>query len=227
MVGDDVRLFDVPADRHAYFVQSLEDRFYRPDEAERVGAALTLDLPVAFITEASWIAEHARRAAPRRAVPPRPQRDRQGRLRVARAVQPRLDEPLRMLVEGQPGGVVQGGARRGRQRAAMREPHHLTVVSGGRRSSASGRRRGPSSGPLTHREMAGALRRSDVVLKLTHVEGMFGPPLEGFHMGATCVTTPVTGHDEYIEHGWNGLVVDWDDARGTARLLDLLARDRR
>jgi hypothetical protein len=55
---------------------------------------------------------------------------------------------------------------------------------------------------------------------------MFGPPLEGFHAGATCVTTEVTGHDEYVEHGWNALLCDWDDPRGTARQLDLLARDR-
>jgi hypothetical protein len=55
---------------------------------------------------------------------------------------------------------------------------------------------------------------------------MYGPPLEGFHRGATCVTTEVTGHEEYIEHGVNALVVDWDDRRGTARQLDLLARDR-
>jgi O-antigen biosynthesis protein len=55
---------------------------------------------------------------------------------------------------------------------------------------------------------------------------MFGPPLEGFHKGATCVVTPVTGHDEYVVHGENGLVVDWDDPAGTARALDLLARDR-
>ena len=48
-------LFELSAERHAYFVQSLEDRFYRHDEAERLGAALTLDLPVAFITEAHWI----------------------------------------------------------------------------------------------------------------------------------------------------------------------------
>ena len=65
-----------------------------------------------------------------------------------------------------------------------------------------------------------------MVLKLSRVEGMFGPPLEGFHMGATCVVTPVTGHDEYVVHRHNGLVVDWDDPRGTARALDLLARDR-
>ena len=48
-------LFTVPAKRHAYFVQSLEDRFYEHDQAERTGAGLTLDLPVAFITEARWI----------------------------------------------------------------------------------------------------------------------------------------------------------------------------
>jgi hypothetical protein len=55
---------------------------------------------------------------------------------------------------------------------------------------------------------------------------MYGPPLEAFHMGATCVTTEVTGHEEYIEHGVNALVCDWDDLRGTARQLDLLSRDR-
>jgi hypothetical protein len=45
-------------------------------------------------------------------------------------------------------------------------------------------------------------------------------------MGATSVVTPVTGYDEYVRHRHNGLVVDWDDPRGTARALDLLARDR-
>jgi hypothetical protein len=64
------------------------------------------------------------------------------------------------------------------------------------------------------------------VLKLSRIEGMFGPPLEGFHMGTTCVVTPVTGHEEYVEHGENGLVVEWDDPRGVGRALDLLARDR-
>ena len=65
-----------------------------------------------------------------------------------------------------------------------------------------------------------------MLVKLSRVEGMYGPPLEAFHMGATCVTTEVTGHEEYVEHGVNALVCDWDDPRGTARQLDLLARDR-
>jgi hypothetical protein len=74
--------------------------------------------------------------------------------------------------------------------------------------------------------MAALYAESHVLLKLSRVEGMSGPPLEAFHMGATTVTTPVTGHDEYVQHRHNGLVVDWDDARGTARALDLLACDR-
>ncbi len=80
-------------------------------------------------------------------------------------------------------------------------------------------------GPLTQRELAALYAETDVLVKLSRVEGMYGPPLEAFHMGATCVTTEVTGHEEYIEHGINALVCDWDDPRGTARQLDLLARD--
>jgi hypothetical protein len=74
--------------------------------------------------------------------------------------------------------------------------------------------------------MASLYAESHVVLKLSRVEGMYGPPLEGFHLGATAVTTAVTGHEEYLRHGWNGLLVEWDDVRGTARALDLLGRDR-
>jgi hypothetical protein len=82
-------------------------------------------------------------------------------------------------------------------------------------------------GAVPQEELARLYRGTDVVIKLSRIEGMFGPPLEGFHCGATCVVTPVTGHEEYVEHGWNGLLTEWDDVRGTARLLDLLARDRR
>jgi hypothetical protein len=75
--------------------------------------------------------------------------------------------------------------------------------------------------------MAALFDRSHVMVKLSRAEGMYGPPLEAFHRGATVVTNPVTGHEEYVRHGENGLVVDWDDPVGTARALDLLAHDRR
>jgi O-antigen biosynthesis protein len=218
-------LFEVSADRYAYFVQSLEDRFYRHDEAERLGAALTLDLPVAFITEASWIADTLaalRPQAPCFLV-------RNG---IDKAVFPVLDEApandfgtLRVLIEGSPGAWFKHVHGAIDAASAMREPRHVSVVTGDR--AALGTVAADEVlGPLSHREMAQLYARSDVLLKLSSVEGMFGPPLEGFHCGATCIVTPVTGHEEYVRHGWNALLTDWEDLRGTARQLDLLARDR-
>ena len=53
---------------------------------------------------------------------------------------------------------------------------------------------------------SGIYRSCDVIVKLSYVEGMFGPPLEMFHCGGTSIVYDVTGHDEYIVHGKNGLV---------------------
>jgi len=65
-------------------------------------------------------------------------------------------------------------------------------------------------------------RSCDLVLKLSLVEGGFGPPLEMFHCGGTCVVYDVTGHDEYIEHGRNGIVVSTGDEAGVVAALKRL-----
>ncbi|MGA9868842.1 MAG: hypothetical protein WBQ75_20635, partial [Acetobacteraceae bacterium] len=65
------------------------------------------------------------------------------------------------------------------------------------------------------------------IVKLSYVEGMFGPPLEMFHCGGTAIVYAVTGHDEYIRHGVNALVADIDDdAAVVGYLRDLLAEPR-
>jgi hypothetical protein len=131
---------------------------------------------------------------------------------------------LRVLVEGDPTVWFKGVGDALAATAAMSERRHVTLVAP-EGADARGVDRAVI-GPVSHAEMAGLYAESHVVLKLSRVEGMYGPPLEGFHMGATTVTTAVTGHDEYVRHGWNGLVVEWDDVRGTTRALDLLGRDR-
>jgi glycosyltransferase involved in cell wall biosynthesis len=216
-------LYELNAERRAYFVQSLEDRFYFPDDPQRLGAALTQDLPVHVITEARWIADtlgelRGERALLVRNGIPKDVFTSPSELDV------RLRDPLRIVIEGNPHVWFKGVGDALASVRAMGEPRHVTVVSGVRDFDTSGA--DEVVGPLSHEEMAALYGRSDVVLKLSRVEGMFGPPLEGFHMGATCVVAAVTGHEEYVEHGVNGLIVDWDDPRGTARALDLLARDR-
>jgi len=220
-------LFELDAHRRAYFVQSLEDRFYRPDDPQRLGAAISHDLPLHVVTEARWIAETLEEL--------RGGRDgirallvRNGVAKDVFASPAELDvrrkEPLRIVIEGNPHVWFKGVGEALAAVREMREPRHVTLVTGVRDVDTAGA--DEVVGPLTHEEMAALYARSDVVLKLSRVEGMFGPPLEGFHLGATCVVTAVTGHEEYVEHGVNGLVVDWDDPRGTSRALDLLARDR-
>jgi len=218
-------LFELAATRYAYFVQSLEDRFYRTDEAERLGAALTLDLPVAFITEARWIADTIAALRPdatcflvRNGI------DKDVFAPLTR-VPVNMSQPLRILIEGSPTAWFKQVHQAVDAASAMRERRHVTVVSG-EREALGGVPADEVVGPLSFRELSELYARSDVVLKLSRVEGMFGPPLEGFHRGATCVVTPVTGHEEYVEHGWNGLITDWEDLRGTAQALDMLARDR-
>jgi hypothetical protein len=218
-------LFSLDAARYAYFVQSVEDRFYEPGAVHRLLAAATHNLPVSFITEARWIARFLRELHPESHIfvvrngitkevfaPPNV-------LGISRT------RPLRILIEGHPGVWFKGVEDALAAVALMRETSQTTLVT-----PASWKLSDDSPvrvvGPVTRGEMASLYAETDVVLKLSRVEGMFGPPLEGFHLGATCVVTPVTGHEEYVVHGWNGVVSDWDDIGGTARWLDVLARDR-
>ncbi len=220
-------LFTLESARYAYFVQSMEDRFFVPQHSpQRLGAGLTYGLPVSFITEARWIADTLRALRPdascyfvRNGVD-------KDIFSVPDETDMRLDGPLRILVEGRPSVWFKGVPEALAAASRMAAPRHVTVVAADRADlPTSGYDR--ILGPLQQHELARVYGETDVLLKLSRIEGMFGPPLEAFHCGATCVVTPVTGHDEYVEHGWNGLLVDWDDERGTARMLDLLAQDRR
>jgi glycosyltransferase involved in cell wall biosynthesis len=219
-------LFELQAERYAYFVQSLEDRFYHQDESERIGAALTMDLPVHFITEARWIAETIRRTRPEARVFYVRNGIDKGAFPLPGKLDLRPGRPLHVLVEGHAGVWFKGVEAASYAAAAMKEPHHVTLVVPDMESVDGDLPADDLVGPLSREQMSELYGRTDVVLKLSSVEGMFGPPLEGMHRGATCVVSAVTGHDEYVEHSWNGLVADWDDLRGTARQLDLLAADR-
>lgn len=220
------RLFEVQAERYGYFVQSLEDRFYLGDDpVERGAVALTYDMPVSFITEATWIRDFLAALRPeadchyvRNGV------DKEAFTPLERVEPGDPDGPLRVLVEGNPEHWLKAvpDALAALQRTTR--PMRSTLVSP--RPLSGDHSVDRAIGPLTEEELAAEYADSDVVVKLSRVEGMFGPPLEGFHKGATCLVTPVTGHEEYVVHGHNGVVCDFDDIAGAARWLDLLQADR-
>lgn len=219
-------LWRVGAKRHAYFVQSLEDRFHHHDEPERDLAALTYALPLPVITEARWIVDALAPLHPDD--PPRYVRNGINKELFGPIPEapPDLDGPLRVLIEtgvdwykGLEDALAVVGAT---QRTC-----HVTLVSAARLDPSRTIGVDEVLPPLPQHELAARYAASHVLLKTSRVEGMYGPPLEAFHLGATVLTTPVSGHDEFVQHGWNGLVADWDDTSGMARLLDLLDADRR
>lgn len=221
-------LFHLRCERYAFFIQALEDSLARPEEPERVTAPLATALPVRFITEAHWIAEmlgSLQQGNP--AIVVRNGIDKSVFEPVAAPTPAPADDPLRVVVEGSESTPLKGVAQTFEAIVLAKCPLHVTWVA----PHGAGGEGGPVHVDrvlerLTHAEMADLFAESHVLVKLSRAEGMYGPPLEGFHRGCTVVTTAVTGHEEYVRHMENGYVVGWDDVHGTARALDLLATDR-
>lgn len=66
----------------------------------------------------------------------------------------------------------------------------------------------------------------DILLKLSKVEGFFGPPLEMMACGGVPIVAKVTGYDEYIIDGYNTLVTEPGNILKTKKLLQKLITDK-
>jgi len=207
----------VPARRYAYFVQSIESRFFGEQDPDlRALADYTYSQPLEIVTEATWIQRHLR--------------ERYGHepVLVHNGVDKRIFRPDGPALEPRPtagpppaSAAQTGGGLRVLVEGALRVPFkrvELTVelcrkagiddlwlLTPTPCERFGGVRRLLSKVPMP--EVGAVYRSCDVLVKLSTVEGMFGPPLEMMHCGGTAITSDVTGHDEYMRHDVNGLVV--------------------
>ena len=207
-----------------WFMQSLEDRFYSSGDPMQLLAQLAFAIKVPVITEASWIRDFLIEQNPFRPVGYALNGIDKEIFTSARRTD-QANAPLRIMIEGSPSAPNKGVGQCFEVLKRMEQPHSTVWIS------PSGFTPDETSvvsvaGPISFHEMADEYRNTDVLLKLSRVEGMFGPPLEAFHCGATAVVAPVTGAEEYIRSGKNSIVVPWDDVVGTANVLDRLALDR-
>jgi glycosyltransferase involved in cell wall biosynthesis len=74
-------------------------------------------------------------------------------------------------------------------------------------------------------DMAAWLRRGDIAVLPSRWEGMSNALLEAMACGLPCVATRVSGSEDLIQHGVNGLLVEPDDYRALAEALLCLLRD--
>jgi hypothetical protein len=130
-----------------------------------------------------------------------------------------------VLVEGNPGMWLKAVPDAVAAVRAMSEPVELTVAAA-EPERAEGLGADRVTGGLDAAGMAALYAEHDVLLKLSRVEGVALPPIEAMHVGTPSVVTPHTGHDEYVRHRQNGIVVGFDDPAAATAALDELARDR-
>ncbi len=206
--------------RH-YFLQSLENRIYPEGDINRGLFFLSLFLNLHIFTEARWIQawlrENLRIDAP--LIPngidpeifyPTGESER-GRVRPRILIEGPADTPLKGV--GDCFSAVSGldaevwyVCSRGEPDPAWRCDKLFRAV--------------PFSGM---REIYGDC---DMLLKLSRVEGFFGPPLEMMACGGTCVVGDVTGHDEYCAHEKNCLVVPLGSPGAARQAIVRLLQDR-
>lgn len=224
-------LHKLRANRYAYFVQSLENRFYEPTTHGCLKPLVraTYHLPVIFITEAKWIRETILEMRPTAQV----FYVRNGidktifNLGTKTSFEPNFAEPLRILVEGPLGVWFKDTTKAIEIAAGLGFPKRITLVTASEVPPDLRQRVDTVYSNVPVKEMPQIYRDTDVLLKISKVEGMFMPPLEAFHCGATTVCGWVTGCDEYIRHAWNGLVAFPEDYDSIRRYLTLINKDRR
>jgi len=217
------QVIEIECGRYIYFVQSLESRFALNyiDRSEAVSAAATYMLGLPVITIATWLQNLLMSQTPSKVWLVHNGIDKE-LFPVSNHLNSNESRKLRILVEGAIDVPMKGVSETLSSLAEISdiEIWHVNPISG---SSAYADK---TFNQLRINEMHSIYKNVDVLVKMSRVEGMFGPPLEAFHSGATAVVSKVTGYDEYIKHRVNSLVVDVDDFEGMKSSVLELKNDR-
>lgn len=223
----------ISSKRYLYFVQSIESRFFEAQDPEDPGLrdvdilsqwcenSYRISLPV--ITEAKWIQRYLLEHHNRPSILVRNGIRKDLYTPEGSSVAPRAPGSLRVLVEG-PLGVFFKNVEKTIELCLRAGGCEVWLLTSSRVDEYTGVTRCFSQIPV--HETPKIYRSCDILVKLSYVEGMFGPPLEMFHCGGTALVYSVTGHDEYIRHGMNSLVVERDDEDQVVAWLQILQNDR-
>lgn len=200
-------LYKINSKKYIYFVQSIESKFYDDSEIGiKLFAEMTYMLNLKIITEATWIKKYLEKnyCLDVELVLNGIRKD----IFTLEGEKYEKNNGLRVLVEG-PVDVPFKNVPKTINLIRKSMADEIWLLTSSDVTKYPGVDKVFSRIPP--KECAKIYRSCDVIVKLSYVEGMFGPPLEMFHCGGTCVVYDVTGHDEYIVHNKNGLVVKTND----------------
>ncbi len=215
-------LYRIKAKHYVYFVQSIESKFYPDNEVGiKMLAEMTYMIGMKVITEATWIKEYLEKYGIDAYLV------HNGIRKDIYTNKGDKNEPcdgLRVLVEG-PVDVAFKNIPKTVKLVNESKAKEVWMLTSSDVKEYPGVDRVFSRVPP--KNCAKIYRSCDVIVKLSYVEGMFGPPLEMFHCGGTTIVYDVTGHDEYIKHNKNGLVVKTDDDEKVVEYINKLVEDKK
>lgn len=216
-------VFMVEAKKYIYFVQSIESRFYHnPKCGMALLADLTYEMPFAYVTEATWIQKYLKREFSKDAKLVLNGINKELFCENGERYADRETGKLRVLVEGPINSNIKNVAK-AVEICRKTEVDEIWLLTSSAVDMYDGVDRVFSQLPIE--DVAKVYRSCDVLVKLSLVEGMFGPPLEMFHCGGTAITYNITGSEEYVVHGENALVAEIGDEANVLQYINSLKHD--
>jgi len=209
------KVVNLPALKKFYFVQSDETRFHPQDSIYQYITALSYRLNFNFLTEARWIQKWLKDNFGQEAelIPNGLDGDI---FYPDRPISPKRKRP-RILLEGAI-GLPYKGMSDAFSAVENLDAEIWCVSSFGEPDPSWRCDRFFKQVPME--KMRRVYSSCDVLLKLSRVEGFFGPPLEMMACGGTVVVGKVTGYDEYIVDGYNALVVESGDVASAMAAIE-------
>lgn len=196
-------LYQVPSTTKCYFVQSDETRFHADNSRWQHLTAMTYLLRVNYFTEARWIRTWLKENFDHDAALVPNGLDR-NIFHACEPFSPKIKKG-RVLLEGAI-GLPYKGMTEAFEAVAPLDVEIWCVSSYGTPKNGWRCDRFFEHVPMV--DMKRIYSSCDILLKLSRVEGFFGPPMEMMACGGASVVGKVTGYDEYIVDGHNALVVD-------------------
>lgn len=209
-----------PARRKIYFVQSDERRFNPEKEAEIRSIESTYRVQMERMTEAAWIQRWLKDEFDADAYYV-PNGLETSVFRKVESLVPRATKP-RVLLEG-PIDVWFKGVEDAYEAVKDLDCEIWIVSSQGKPKPHWRCDRFFEKVALS--DMPNIYSSCDIFLKMSRIEGFFGPPLESMACGCAVVVGKVTGYDEYIKDGHNALVVEQRDVIGAREAVKRLIED--
>lgn len=197
-----IQVLKLPAKQKVYFVQSDETRFY-DDLIMKNWVVLTYLCNIHYMTEAKWIVDWLEDNFGHQAVYI-PNALDPNIIYPDKPIASRREDKLRILVEG----TIDSPFKRVKEaiEASQGLGCEIWCVSNGGVLSPDWKI-DRFFYKVDFNQMRKIYSSCDILVKLSSVEGFFGPPLEMMACGGVCIVSDVTGYDEYIKDGYNALVI--------------------